>query len=221
MRHTVLVATALTLSGVAQSQTGPRSLIVSGGVGEAPVMQVNGRNYVEVEGLARITRGSLRFAGNQLTLTLGSGGQGASSASPTASQTEAQNKFSSAFIRAGIEAISTLREWHSALASTIENGYPVTREGLARYQGEATTNLQLAEAAATTNADHQGVKLIESAYQKMKQLSDKYIGMRANMTYIAPDALSSDPLNQSLVACGKAVGGMASTGQFAEEATCQ
>lgn len=208
--------------GIAESQSNPRSLIVSGRVGNAPVVQLNGRNYVDVDALARITNSSLSFAGNQLTLTFGAAGEGApSAASPTSSSTEPENKLSSGFMRAGIEAIATIREWHSALAIAIENSYPVTRVGLARYEGQATASLQLAEAAATTSADDQGVPLIENAYQKMKKLSDKYLGMRANMTYIAHDALSNDALNQSLVACVKAVSGMSSGGQFANETACQ
>src|SRR5215472_19338194 len=57
------------------------SLLIAGRQGEARVIQVQGKTYVEVEGLARITGGSLRFAQNQIILTLASDGD-------TASQTE-------------------------------------------------------------------------------------------------------------------------------------
>src|ERR1700687_536933 len=46
------------------------ALLIEGQQGQTRVIQVQGKNYVEVEGLARITGGSLRFAGNQITLTL-------------------------------------------------------------------------------------------------------------------------------------------------------
>jgi hypothetical protein len=40
------------------------------------------------------------------------------------------------------------------------------------------------------------------------------------MTYIAPGALKSDALEQSIVACGKSLGAMAASGQFVDDATC-
>jgi hypothetical protein len=116
--------------------------------------------------------------------------------------------------------MSTLREWHTALASAIENGYPVTQEGLTHYQGQAVTNLRLAQASASTKADEKGAQLLENTYQKMKQLTDKYVAMRENMNYVAPEALQNDTQNQSLIACGKALGAMAANGQFADDATC-
>jgi len=206
---------------IAESQERIQSLLVSGGEGSIPVTQMNGRNYVDVEALARAAKGSLSFNGNQVILTLGDARETIAEPAPSTSNRAADSRFSSAFLRAGIEAMSTLREWHSALASAIENGYPVTKEGLARYQGQATTNLRLAQAAATTDADRKGAQLIENVYQKMKQLSDKYVSMRANMNYIAPDALENDSSNQNLVACGKALSGMAASGQFSNETACQ
>jgi hypothetical protein len=117
--------------------------------------------------------------------------------------------------------MSALREWHSALASAIENGYPVTQVGLARYEGQATSDLRLAQAAAKTNADHQGAQLIDNAHRRMKELSEKYVAMRVKMNYVATDALQHDPLNQSLVACGKALAAMVASGQYSNEASCQ
>jgi hypothetical protein len=50
-------------------------LVVNGLQGQAKVIQVEGRNYLEVDGLARLTNGSISFNGNQIVLTLpGSGG---------------------------------------------------------------------------------------------------------------------------------------------------
>ena len=46
------------------------SLLIEGPQGQTRVIQVQGKNYVEVDELARITGGSLRFAGNQIMLTL-------------------------------------------------------------------------------------------------------------------------------------------------------
>jgi hypothetical protein len=54
----------------------------------------------------------------------------------------------------------------------------------------------------------------------MSQLSDKYLAQRANLTYIAQDALENDDLNQRIVACGHALGAMAGSGQFVDDPSC-
>lgn len=43
---------------------------MNGQPGRAPVIQLHGRSYVDVEALARLTNGSLSFKGDQITLTL-------------------------------------------------------------------------------------------------------------------------------------------------------
>ena len=208
-----LLAAALALPLAAISQDRIQSLMVNGS--SVPVTQVNGRNYVEVEALARATNGSLRYSGTQMVLSIGQPAD-ASPAQPAA----ADDRLSSPFLRAGIEAMSTMREWHSALVSAIENGYPVTKESIVPYQNQALTNLRLAQTSATTSADQQAFQLADNAYQKMKQLSDKYVDQRMKMNYVAPDALKHDPLDQSLVACGKAMGAMVASGQFTDESAC-
>ena len=206
----------------AMSQEQLQTLVVSGHTGSVPVTQKNGRSYVDLEALAQVVNGSLSFSGNHITLTLSpAGGNAVSAPAPTAGTGSAtDNAFSRAFLQAGIEEMSTIREWHSTLASAIENQYPFTQVGLSRYQTQAMTNLRLMQAAATTDADQNASQLVTNVYQKMKQLSDKYLAKRANMNYISPDALSNDPLNQSIMACGKSLGAMAASGQFVDDGTC-
>jgi len=211
----VISTVTVIVSLQAMSQGHPQTLVVSGHEGSVPVTQMNGKIYVEVEALARVANGALSFNGNQITLTLAVAGGNAAAASP-----EVHTGFSREFLRAGIEAMSTVREWHSALASAIENQYPFTLDGLASYQAEAMKDLRLAQAAATTDGDQNATRLMTSEYEKMKQLSDKYATKRANRTYIEPDALKNDSLNQSLIACGKSLGAMAASGQFVDDGTC-
>jgi hypothetical protein len=223
MRHSgcsmcMTLAATLVLSPVAQPQASTQSLIVSGG-GSVPIRQLNGRNYVNVEALARAANGALSFNGSQVILTLS---PAANSAAPQQTPNSAtDNQFSRGFLRAGIEAMSALREWHTALASSIENGYPIAQAGLTRYEGQAMTDVRVMQVAVQTDADRQGAQLIENARQKMEQLSGKYVAMRANMNYVATDALQNDPSDQSLVTCGKALAAMAASGQYTNEAACQ
>ena len=208
--------------GLVQAAQQGTVLVLNGYSGTVPVMQVNGKNYVSVEALARVTNGSMSFNGNQIVLTLaaaGSGGGAAASqqAAPPASQNAG---FSKEFLTAAIEEMSTVREWHSALASAITNGFPVTGELVAPYQAQAATNLRLMQVAVSTQSDQEAAQLISNAYQKMKQLSDKYVAKRANLEFVGPNALKNDPLDQSLIACGMSLRSMAGSGQFVDDGTC-
>lgn len=216
------VAMFVVVVGLVQAAQQGTVLVLNGYTGTVPVMQVNGKNYVNVEALARVTNGSMSFNGNQIVLTLpaaGSGGGAAASqqAAPAASQ---NTGFSKEFLTGAIEEMSTLREWHSALASAIANGFPVTGELVAPYQAQAATNLGLMQVAVSTQSDQGAAQLISNAYQKMKQLSDKYVAKRANLEFVGPNALKNDPLDQSLIACGKSLRSMAGSGQFVDDGTC-
>jgi hypothetical protein len=216
------VAMFVVVVGLVQAAQQGTVLVLNGYTETVPVMQVNGKNYVNVEALARATNGSMSFNGNQIVLTLpaaGSGGGTAASqqAAPAANQ---NTGFSKEFLTAAIEEMSTLREWHSALASAIANGFPVTGELVAPYQAQAATNLGLMQVAVSTQSDQGAAQLISNAYQKMKQLSDKYVTKRANLEFVGPNALKNDPLDQNLIACGKSLRSMAGSGQFVDDGTC-
>lgn len=206
------------VSVTAMSQGQPETLVVSGHTGSVPVIQMNGRSYLDVESLARVLNGSLSFAGNQIVLTLSVTERNVTlAAAPTHI---AATGFSKEFLRTAIEGMSTIREWHSVLASAIENQYPIVEDGLRPYQTQSIKSLQLIQAATTTDSDKNAAQLITGVYDNMEQLSEKYVRRRANMTYIAPDALKNDPLNKGIVACGKALGAMAASGQFTDAPEC-
>src|SRR5208282_1861366 len=61
---------AVTGIAVAQDANQNRTLIVNGQSANVPVIQVNGRSYVDLKALARALNGSLSFSGNQIALTL-------------------------------------------------------------------------------------------------------------------------------------------------------
>jgi hypothetical protein len=84
----------------------------------------------------------------------------------------------------------------------------------------ASDSLRLAGVAASTDADRNAYQLLSNESQNMSQLSDKYLAQRANLTYIAQDALENDDLNQRIVACGHALGAMAGSGQFVDDPSC-
>src|SRR5580658_1349355 len=90
----LVVGPGMVLSqGVEESRT----LAISGQAGQAAVVRMQGKSYVELEALARLTHGSLSFNGNQVTLTMPA--SGANTATTIAGD---KSEFSREFLRAGI-----------------------------------------------------------------------------------------------------------------------
>ena len=214
--------------GLSQNVNQNRTLIINGESTQVPVIQVKGRSYVDLEALASAVNGSLSSAGSQIAFSVPLGS--ATSAPAATAATTAKLAFSAAlasnpgfskgFLNAGIETAATLREWHTALASAIQNGYPVTNGMLAPYRAPATTNLRLTSTAVSTDSDRSAYQLLSNEFQNMVKLTDKYAAARANMNYISPDALQNDDLNQRFVACGHSLGAMAASGQFVDDGSC-
>jgi hypothetical protein len=204
------------------------TLVLNGRSTEVPVIYVSGRPYVGLEALANALNGSVSSSGAIVALSLpaSSANQASSAiASPAAEHAPSQPAtldpgFSREFLNAGIEQMSTLREWHTALQTAIQNGIPLSAELLQPYRAQATTNLRFASVAATTAADHNAYQLLNNVYLSMGKLSDKYVNMRANLSYIAPDALQHDELNQRIIKCGHFLGAMAASGQFTDDGSC-
>jgi hypothetical protein len=179
---------------------------------------MNGRSYIDIEALARLINGSLTQKGDQITLTLPE----SSGSVPTVAQTTqpANSEFSKDFLKAGIEEMSVIREWRSALVNAVQNGYAVTDDFVAGYRGQATTNLRLVSVAISTDSDRSAYQLLSNELNHMQKLSDKILSARRNMNYISPDAMKDDPLNQQILNCARSMAAMAASGHFQDDGTC-
>ena len=197
-----------------------RHLTVNGQPSQVAVLQINGRSYADLVALARAVNGSLAFSGNEIALTLPSPATSTpSTSSPVASPTAPG--LSKDFLKAGIEAMSYVREWHRALANAIRNQYPIGGNWLAAFRDQAATNLRLASVAASTDSDRSALPLLTNEFNNMKQLSDKYVAKRQSASYIAPDSLQDDDLDKKIVTCGHALAAMVASSQFQDDGSCQ
>jgi hypothetical protein len=216
-----LLLALLASPGLFLAQAGQQNpaLLVPGQRGQAPVVQINGRSYVDVEALARLINGSLSFNGNQITLTLPAPSSSTPPTPDLASQPDNPG-FSKEFMKAGIEEMSVIREWRSALVNAVQNGYPVTDAFVAGYQGQAATNLRLASVAISTDSDQSAFQLLSNEFDNMQKLSNKILKARKNMNYIPTDALKGDPLDQKILTCARSLASMAASGQFVDDGSC-
>ena len=223
LNASLMLVVLFLMAGFAVSQTAQnRTLIVNGQSGQIAVLQIEGRSFVDIAALAQIANGSLGFQGNRITLTLpaASAGTPPASSSPPPS---GGSSFSKSFMKAGIEFMSVIREWRSAQANALQNGYPVTAAWVATYRSQARQNLSLASVAASTDSDQQALQLLTYELQNMDKWSNKVLEARKNMDaakYMSPDALNNDPLFQKILNCAHSLASMASSGQFEDDGSC-
>lgn len=219
MRTSVMLMATLLLPLLVLVAEEANSLRVDGPQGQARVIQVQGKNYVEVEELARITGGSLRFVGNQIILTLP--GSGDTSAQTEQSAPQPTSGLSKPFLTDGIETMREILEWHAALKNGIERGYPLSDTWFGNYRRQIQSSLKQTEAAASTDLDRKALPLVTNEFNTMNALTDKYLKITASRDYLAPDSLNSDPLDQKLLTCWQSLASMASSNHFVDDGSCQ
>jgi hypothetical protein len=217
---TLLLVLAAILLAQAVQQKG--TLIVKGFPGQAPLVQVRGKSYVELESLARMTNGSLSFHGNQVTLTLNGPAPTppAEAVQPVEEPPKVTPKLSPDLLRSGIDAMVATGNWRQALASAVQYNTPVTDDWANGYRRDVENKLTLAASAAVSDDDRNMMQLLQTAVAKMQALSDKYMALRRNMTYVAPDSMQNDPLNQQVLSCAQGLRAMAASGMFQDVAAC-
>jgi hypothetical protein len=200
------------LLGPSQDSKPGGTLKVDGYSGEIPVVQLNGRSYVDIEALARLTTGSVSFRVNSIVLTLpGSGNRSAAPPPPG---------FSKDFLSAAIELMTSIREWRTAIINAIQNSFPVTQEWVTPYQRTSNSKLALATAAAITESDRNGIALLNNELGFVKKFSDKYVELRKQGIGTFPDALNNDPLSQQILTCAQGMAAMAASGQYQDVGSC-
>jgi hypothetical protein len=228
-RAWLMLTAILAMAGLALSQSGQQNstLFVIGQAGQAAVVQINGRSFVDLESLARLLNGSLSFAGSRIALTLPSSVASAPATAPPAMQPVTQpvtqptnHGFSKDFVRAGIEEMSAIREWRSVIANAIQNSYPIGQSSFAGYSAEAAKGLRLASLAASTESDRNAFQLLSNELDNMQMLSDKVLAKSKAMEYMPPDYLNNNSLNQKILNCAHSLASMASTGQFVDDGSC-
>ena len=192
-------------------------LLIEGPQGQAKVIQVQGKNYVEIDELARITGGSLRFVGDQIILTLSASADASVHTEPTSQPPG----LSRPFLSVGIETMREILEWHAALKNGIERGYPLSDTWFGNYRRQIQASLKHAEATATTDTDQKALPLLTHEFNTMSALTDKYLQITASRDYLAPDSLNSDPLDKKLLTCWHSLESMASSNQFFDDGACR
>jgi hypothetical protein len=218
IRSSMMLVTILLLPLLVLVAQETSALLIEGRQGQAKVIQVQGKNYVEVDEFARITGGSLRFVRNQIVLSLPENDTQAQAAQ---SEPQPAAGLSKPFLIGGIETMREILEWHAALKNGIERGYPLSDTWFGNYRRQIRSSLAQTQAAASTDLDQKAFPLLANEFNTMNALTDKYLKIAGSRDYLAPNSLDSDPLNQKLLACWQSLASMASSNQFVDDGSCQ
>jgi hypothetical protein len=216
-RTVILIAALLLVPqfGLSQDTKPSGKLTIGGYSGEISVLQLNGRSYVGIEALARLTGSSVRFRADGIVLTLPGSGNG-----PTDSNQPPPPRFSKDFLTAGIELMTSIREWRTAIINAIQNSFPVTEEWVTPYRRTCNSKLALASAAATTESDRSGIALLTNELGFVKMFSDKYVERRKQGIGTFSDDLDNDPLSQQILTCAQGMAALAASGQYQDVGSC-
>jgi len=197
----------------------PRTLILTGHAGELVVLEMGGHSYVEIQAFAQLANASLSFNGNQISLTLPGSSAHTDPSAPSGGE-PAPAGLSKEFIRAGIEEMSIVREWRSTLTNAVQRGYPITEDWICGFRDQGRMSLRLVGVAATTDSDRNAFQLLTNVFNNMNKLSDQFLEANRTRTYIAPDALNNNPLDQRILNCAHSLAAMAANGQFMDDGSC-
>jgi hypothetical protein len=227
MRNSALaaiLAALLMLSAlaIAQAPQNASTFTIAGHEGVAPLVQINGKSYVEVESLARLTHGNLSFKANRTILTLPPSDPEAHAVTPQAQASAPQAKvgISRTFAQAGIEEMGLIREWRIGIVSAVQNNVPLSEEWASAQHRQAEKNLALASAAVATDDDRNALPLLSAEFNNMQKLSDLYLALRTRSTAMSPDKFDNGPLEEQILTCARGFVSMTESREFQDQPAC-
>ena len=213
---------ALPTNGNAQTLQKSSALTIAGHAGEAQLIQINGKSYVEVESLARLTHGNLSFKASRTILTLPPSDSEAPAITPQAQASAPQAKvgISRTFAQAGIEEMGLIREWRIGIVSAVQNNVPLSEEWASAQHRQAEKNLALASAAVATDDDRNALPLLSAEFNNMQKLSDLYLALRTRSTAMSPDKFDNGPLEEQILTCARGFVSMTESREFQDQPAC-
>ena len=193
-----------------------KKLLVNGKNTGVTVLQAEGRFYIDIETLARITRGTVTVEPTQIVLTIPSANSDATSA-------QTKEELSRDFVSAAIVALSEMREWKGALRTMVTYGLAVDGSGAQTYREQAETSMAQAAVEASTSADRNALQLLNNEFAHLSKWENDVFENRKVLNgaeTIDPNALQNDPALTKISDCGRFLNTMLVGRTFADNSSC-
>ena len=205
----------LFVSQTVAQDTPTKILIVNGNTVDAGVVQVQGRSYVDIEGLAKGIGGAVTFEGNQVSLTI-----------PTPSPSPApqtQEGMSKEFQKIAVFTLAEMREWKGAIGSVVSSGLPVAGTWSQDYHDRIEVDLMQAALAASADPDRQALQLLQHEFELLTDWANTVLGERQALNAartIDPNSLQNDQALAKISKCGQFLSSMIVSGVFSDDSSC-
>ena len=215
----------LVVSGMTFAQAGQQTttIVVNGQRGTVPMVQQNGRTYVDLAALAQTANASLSFKGNMIELTVPAGSASVPPAVETAKAAD-DSALTREFMKVSIEELASLREWGAAIAYVVDNGYPLQEQWAADHREQAASGLRAAGVAASTAGDKASLQLLTNEFEGVRQWSDRMVEASKKMDTakyaMSPGSLRNEPQVQKLITCWHFLASMLGGGSFHDDYSC-
>jgi hypothetical protein len=216
-RRLAILGLVLALGGVLFAQQAPdRKLLVNGKSTNAVVVDVNGHSYLDIETVAQITNGSLKFEPNQVALTIPSANFDTSSPQDNA-------RLSRDFASAALSTLAEMMEWKGTLGTLVKFGLAVDDSWAQMYRERAQVSLDQTSVAVSTDADYDALQLLDTQFANLAKWESVVIAERNDLNgarTVAADSLQNDPVLTKFSKCGRFLSGMLGSGIFADSPSC-
>jgi hypothetical protein len=203
------------VSQTVAQDTATKTLIVNGNAVDAGVVQVQGRSYVDIEGLAKGIGGSVTFEGNEVSLTI-------PTSSPSPAQ-QTQEGMSKEFQKIAVFTLAEMREWKGAIGSVVSSGLPVAGTWSQDYHDRIEADLMQAALAASADPDRQALQLLQHEFELLTDWANTVLGERQALNAartIDPNSLQNDQSLAKITKCGRFLSSMIVSGVFSDDSSC-
>jgi hypothetical protein len=209
----------LFVSETVAQDTPTRTLIVNGKTVDAGVLLVEGRSYVDIEGLAKGMGGSVTFEADQISLTIP--GQLPSAAPQSTPQN--QEGMSKDLQKIAVFTLAEMREWRGAIGTVVTSGMPVVGTWSQDYHDRVEADLMQATLAASTDSDRQALPLLQQEFALLTEWADTVLEERKALNAartIDPNSLQNDQSLARISKCGQFLSAMIVSGTFSDDSSC-
>jgi hypothetical protein len=223
----------LSVSETVAQDTPTRTLIVNGQTLDAGVVLVQGRSYVDIEGLAEGMGGSVTFEANQISLTIPGPPPSEAAQTPPVSEApqtpppstapQTPEGMSKDFQKIAVFTLAEMREWKGAISTVVTSGIPVVGTWSQDYHDRGEADLMQAALAASTEPDRQALQLLQQQLTRLSEWADTVLGEREALNAdrtIDPNSLQKDQSLAKISKCGQFLSSMIVSGTFSNDSSC-
>ena len=223
LRYFVVFGTVLSLAGILLAQRGPdKPLVVNGRTVGKPVVQIDGRSFVDIDTVAQLTNGVVTVQSDRILLTIRNASPGAPPPPPPPPPAPPEG-ISKEFAREAIALLAEMREWRGAIGTTRSYNVPFAGTWPQDYHDRVQEDVQRVALAASTGPDQDALQLLRNEFDNLSNWASSVIAERQALNAtktVAPDVTQNDQTLAKISDCSSFLSSMLVSGMFADSPSC-